>query len=95
MHQQICITYGALTSPFFLFFPPCSFIISIARRAMAHGTCAVQLRKLLQHIKLSQREAQYNSIYKALQTGNKLTIGGMLFPYDEFRLVFFSDSISL
>lgn len=44
-------------------------------RAMAHGTCAMQLRKLLQHIKLSQREAQYNSIYKALQTGEKLTIG--------------------
>lgn len=49
--------------------------LNFSGRAMAHGTCAVQLRKLLQHIKLSQREAQYNSIYKALQTGNKLTIG--------------------
>jgi len=49
--------------------------LNFSGRAMAHGTCATQLRKLLQHIKLSRREAAYNSVYKALQTGEKLTIG--------------------
>jgi len=49
--------------------------LNFSGRGMAHETCATQLRKLLQHIKLSRRNAQYNSIYKALQTGEKLTIG--------------------
>ena len=52
--------------------------VNFGGRAGFHESAATALKKLYEKTKLSSREAQYNSIYKALKTDTRLSVGSNL-----------------
>jgi len=57
--------------------------LNFGGRAMNHESCSASLRKIYRNSKLKTKEQEYNSIYKSLKTGKRVSMGENLTMDDD------------